>query len=60
VSSWENDIRTKLAESEAFLEGLLSGKLQIGPPSEGRTEAKIADLRRKIADYKSVLDRQHA
>jgi hypothetical protein len=58
--SWENDIRSRLTEAEAFLEDLQSGRVHIGPLSGGGTEARIANLRRKIAEYKSILDRQHA
>ena len=37
-----------------FLTAPQSGILHIGHPSEGRTEAKIADLRRQIAIWQSL------
>lgn len=52
-----DDIKAKLAEAETFLEGLRSGDLHIGLPFEGRTEAKVADLRRQVATYRSILSR---
>jgi hypothetical protein len=60
VSDSVDDIKAKLAEAEEFLEGLRSGNLYIGLPFEGRTEAKMADLQRQIAMYRSILDRRHA
>ena len=60
ISDTDDDIKAKLAEAEEFLEGLRSGKLHIGRPFEGRTEAKMADLQRQIAMYRSILDRRHA
>jgi len=41
-----------------MLHALQSGHLHIGGPFDGRTEAKIADLRRQIAQYQSILDKQ--
>jgi len=54
------EIETKLAEAQEMLEGLQSGHLHVGGPFEGRTEAKIHDLRRQIAEYQSILDKRHA
>jgi hypothetical protein len=53
----DDDIRAKLADAQAMLEALESGNLHIGRPFEGRTEAKMYDLRRKIAEYQSILDK---
>jgi hypothetical protein len=52
-----DDIKAKLAEAEEFLEGLRSGNLHIGNPSEGRSEAKMADLQRQIEMYRLILER---
>ena len=48
----------KLKEAQDFLAGLESGHLQIGHPSEGRTEAKIADLKREIAMYERLIEKK--
>jgi hypothetical protein len=56
----DEDINAKLVEAREFLEALESGKLHIGAPHEGRTEAKIYDLKRQIAMYQSILDKRHA
>ena len=47
----------KLVEAQEQLAALQSGKLWIGHPSENRTEAKIADLQRKIIEYERILKR---
>jgi ATP phosphoribosyltransferase len=52
-----DEIRAKLVEAQEMLEAMQSGKLHIGLPFEGRTEAKIYDLRRQIAEYQSILDK---
>ena len=54
----QNEI--KLAEARQMLEALESGNLHVGSPFEGRTEAKIADLRRKIAECQIIKDRSDA
>jgi hypothetical protein len=59
-TSYLDQIRAELAQDQEFLEGLQSGKLHYGHPSDGRTEAKIFDLRRKIAEHQAILDRHHA
>ena len=56
----DQEIRAKMAEAQEFLKALESGNLHIGQPLEGRTEAKIADLRRQIAMYQSILDKRRA
>jgi hypothetical protein len=53
-------IKAKIAECQTFLEALESGNLHIGAPFEGRTEARIDDLKRKIAMYQSILDKRQA
>jgi hypothetical protein len=60
ADSWGDDIRAKLDEAQEMLDVLQSGNLHIGRPFEGRTEAKIADLRRQIAEYQSILDKRDA
>jgi hypothetical protein len=59
-SEGDEDVNAKLAEAEEFLEALESGKLHIGAPFEGRTEAKMHDLRRQIATYRQTLSRRKA
>jgi hypothetical protein len=51
-------IKAQIDETIEFLSGLESGKLHIGLPAENRTEAKIADLKRQIVMWQSVLDRR--
>lgn len=51
----EYGIEERLAEAQAMLEALKKGNLHIGAPGEGRTEAKMFDLRRQIADYRKIL-----
>jgi len=47
----DEDLRTRIADAQGFLEALEGGNIHIGTPFEGRTEAKIYDLRRQIAMY---------
>ena len=54
--SSDEDLRVELAEAQKLLETLESGKLHVGLPSEGRTEAQIRDLKKKIAMYQSILE----
>jgi len=56
----DHDIRAKMADAQGFLEALEGGNAHIGTPSEGRTEAKIQELRRQIAMYQSVIDERQA
>ena len=56
----DEDIKARLAEDEDFLTALQSGNIHIGHPSEGPTEAKIADLRRQIAIWQSLLVKRRA
>jgi hypothetical protein len=53
-------IKAKITEAQDFLAGLEGGTLHIGAPYEGRTEARIYDLKLKIAMYQSILDKRHA
>ncbi len=59
-SDSDEAIEAKIAEAQNLLEGLEGGTLHIGAPYEGRTEAKIYDLKRQIAMYQSILDKRHA
>jgi hypothetical protein len=52
----DENIEAQLAELRSHLEGLESGQLYIGNPHEGRTEAQMYDLRRKIAELEAILD----
>ena len=56
----EHDIRAKMADAQGFLEALEGGNVRIGNSFQGRTEAKIQELRRQIAMYRSVIDERHA
>ena len=56
----DEDIKARLAEDEDFLTALQSGNPHIGHSSEGRTEAKIANLRRQIAIWQSLLVKRRA
>jgi hypothetical protein len=56
----DEDLRIKIADAQGFLEALEGGNIHIGTPFEGRTEAKINDLRRQIAMYQSIIDQRHA
>jgi len=53
-------IKAQIAECQMFLGALESGNLHIGAPYEGRTEARIDDLKRRIAMYQSILEKRHA
>ena len=55
-----DEIKAEQVELTEMLEALHGGNLHIGAPFEGRTEAKIADLRRQIAQYQAMIDKQHA
>jgi hypothetical protein len=55
-----DEIRADLADKQEMLEALEGGQLHIGAPFEGRTEAKIHDLRRQIAEYQAILDKRSA
>jgi hypothetical protein len=37
-----------------------SGRVHLGAPFEGRTEAKIFDLRLQAAEWQSILDKRNA
>jgi hypothetical protein len=53
-------LRAEQAELITELQALQSGYLHIGNPYEGRTEARIYDRQRKIADYQQIIDRLSA
>jgi hypothetical protein len=55
-----DQIRETVALLQEMLRDLEGSHLHIGGPFEGRTEAKIADLRRQIAQYQSILDKKQA
>jgi hypothetical protein len=50
------EIKAKLAEAQEWLAALEKGDMHIGAPFEGRTEAKIHELRRQIDMYESMLE----
>ena len=49
-------LKAKQAEMKDMLDALETGKIHIGNPWEGRTEAKIGDLQRKISDYQLLIE----
>jgi hypothetical protein len=53
-------LRAKIAENEKFIEALESGGAHIGLPYEGRSEAKVLDLKRQNAMWQSILDKRDA
>ena len=57
MASDDDNIEATLAELRSHLEALESGQLYIGSPHEGRTEAQMYDLRRKIAELKKIRDK---
>ena len=57
LASDDENIEAQLAELRSHLEGLKSGQLHIGNPHEGRTEAQMYDLRRKIAELEAIRDK---
>ncbi len=48
------------AEMREMLERLEAGDLHIGNPWEGRDDAKIADLRRKIINLDQLIETENA
>ena len=49
-------IKVQLSEAQDMLAALEGGHIHIGGPFEGRTEAKIADLKRQIATYERIIE----
>ncbi len=56
----KDEIDATLVKLREMLKALESGDLHIDAPFKGRTEAKVADLRRQIAQYQALLDKQYA
>src|SRR6185437_2803637 len=53
-------LRAKRIELQDELAGYETGRLYIGNRSEGRTDAKMHDLRRKIAEHDLMIERNDA
>ena len=53
-------LKTSIAGAEEQLGALESNDLTLGLPFEGRTEARIYDLKRKIAMWRSIMDQRAA
>jgi len=53
-------LRAKRIELQDELAGYETGRLYIGNRSEGRTDAKMHDLRRKIAEYDLLIEKDDA
>ncbi len=47
---------TERADMQEMLDALEGGKIHIGNPWEGRTEAKIAELRHKISNLNQLIE----
>jgi hypothetical protein len=60
VTSYVEDLRAKRLEMSEMLEALEGGHLHIGNPWEGRTEARMHDLRRKIAECDALIEKNDA
>lgn len=56
----DDALKAKISETEELLAALESGHVHIGNPFEGRTEAKIYDLKRQIKMYQFILDKRRA
>ena len=52
-----DQIRETVARLQQMLHDLEGDHPHLGQPFDGRTEAKITDLRRQIAQYQSILDK---
>lgn len=48
------------AKMQEMLKALETGNVHVGNPWEGRTEAKIADLRRKISNLDQLIETENA
>ena len=53
-------LRAKRIELQDELAGYETGRLYIGHRGEGRTDAKMYDLRRKIAEYDRLIEKNDA
>ena len=53
-------LKMSIAYAKKQLGALESGDLTPGLPFEGRTEARIYDLKRKIAMWRSIMDQRDA
>jgi len=58
--SYVEDLRAKRLELMDHLAAFETGQLHIGNPWEGRTEAQMHDLRRKIAEYDLLIEKHDA
>ena len=52
-----DDLRAKRAELADELAALETGQLHIGNPWEGRTEARMHDIRRKLAECELQIEK---
>jgi hypothetical protein len=58
--SYVEGLRAKRIELQDELAGYETGRLYIGNRWEGRTDAKMYDLRRKIAEYDRLIEKNDA
>jgi hypothetical protein len=54
----DDAMKAKSTEMQEFSTALESGNLHFDLPFERRAEAKMTDLRRRIAIYESILERR--
>jgi len=50
-------LRAEQSEMKDMLAAFETGKLHYGSPWEGRTDAKMYDLRRKIAEHQLLIEK---
>jgi hypothetical protein len=60
VLTYVEGLRAKRIELQDELAGYETGRLYIGHRGEGRTDAKMYDLRRKIAEYDRLIEKNDA
>ena len=60
ATTYVEDLRLKRRELQDELAGFEAGRLYIGNRWEGRTDAKMHDLRRKIAEYDMLIEKNDA
>jgi hypothetical protein len=58
--TYVENLWAKRIELQDELAGFETGRLYIGNPWEGRTDAKMRDLRREIAEYDLLIEKNDA
>jgi transcription elongation GreA/GreB family factor len=57
AESVDEEIRAQLTEAREILKALEVSNLDLGGERQGRTEARVQELRRQIAMYQSILEK---